>query len=326
MSAFVQRSLAVVVLISSAAVVSGRALGQAGSAPSTDAAKPVEQPEEVTVRGRKTVAQYRLELERQRDEIFRIFNEANQGTDNDIRCRDEQPTGRRIRQTVCRSNAEETANARATRDFVRSLFATTGGYSEGFRLGTGTPGAGGPQVNANIGTGRAQQDGKSGEATAFQKWEAEWNRMLSENRDLFRAVTHYVEIEQEYIRARGDTPAPGADLLAAPVVLEQAPAPGAGPVCEATSLTEYEQRNNVARVSGTVSISSCPAGTTGSFTLIARVRDDTGEVRPIEFEETWERADTADHRFEHDYPIGDDVFLQSVRVRGLTCTCAEPAQ
>src|SRR5687767_6807006 len=102
MSAFVQRSLAVVVLISSAAVVSGRALGQAGSAPSTDAAKPVEQPEEVTVRGRKTVAQYRLELERQRDEIFRIFNEANQGTDNDIRCRDEQPTGRRIRQTVCR--------------------------------------------------------------------------------------------------------------------------------------------------------------------------------------------------------------------------------
>ena len=324
MRALVQRLLAFA-LIGFAAALSGPVLAQADSVPAAAATPAAEPPEEVTVRGRKTVAQYRLELERQRDEIFRIFNEANEGTDNDIRCREEQPTGRRIRQTVCRSSAEDTANARATRDFVRSLFATTGGFSSGFRLGTGSPPAGGPQVNANIGTGRAQQSGKSGEADAFQRWEAEWNRMLSENRDLYRAVTTYVEIEQEYIRARGDTPQ-ADDVLAVPVVLEQAPAQAAGPVCEATSLTEYEQRNNVAHVSGTVNISSCPAGTTGSFTLVARVRDDAGEVTPIEFDEAWQRADTADHRFETDYPIGDNVFLQSVRVRGLKCTCAEPAQ
>jgi hypothetical protein len=46
--------------------------------------------------------------------------------------------------------------------------------------------------------------------------------------------------------------------------------------CEATTLTEYQQRNNVARVTGTVS---------------------------IEFNETWQRADGGDHTFNTDYPI-----------------------
>jgi hypothetical protein len=110
-------------------------------------------------------------------------------------------------------------------------------------------------------------------------------------------------------------------------VLEEpaAPAQAAGPQCEATTLTEYQQRNNIARVTGTVSISSCPAGTTGKFTLVARIRDDNGEIRPLEFNETWQRADAQDHLFNTDYPIGDNVELMSVRVRGLACTCAEPA-
>ena len=105
-----------------------------------------------------------------------------------------------------------------------------------------------------------------------------------------------------------------------------ASAGAAGPQCEATTLTEYQQRNNVARVTGTVSIASCPAGTTGSFTLVARVRDDNGETRPIEFNETWQRNDAEDHAFNTEYPIGDNVELMSVRVRNLKCTCAAAAQ
>jgi hypothetical protein len=96
-------------------------------------------------------------------------------------------------------------------------------------------------------------------------------------------------------------------------------------VCEASTLTEYSQRNNVAVVTGTVSLSNCPAGTAGGFTLVARVRDDAGTVTPIEFVETWQRTDAEDHVFKSEYPIGDDVFLQSVRVRDLKCTCAESA-
>jgi hypothetical protein len=33
-----------------------------------------------------------------------------------------------------------------------------------------------------------------------------------------------------------------------------------------------------------------------------------------------------DVSFSADYPIGDDVELVSVRLRNLTCTCADPPQ
>jgi hypothetical protein len=95
-----------------------------------------------------------------------------------------------------------------------------------------------------------------------------------------------------------------------------------GPQCEASALTEYSQRGAMARVTGTISIGNCPAGTTGTFTLVARVRDASGEIKPIEFNETWQRDDAEDVQFTGDYPIGPDVELVSARVRGLTCTCA----
>jgi hypothetical protein len=95
-----------------------------------------------------------------------------------------------------------------------------------------------------------------------------------------------------------------------------------GPQCEASTLTEYSQRGAIASVSGKVSIGSCPAGTTGSFTVVARVRDASGEIKPIEFNEDWQRDDAQDVSFNADYPIGEDVELVGVRVRGLKCTCA----
>jgi hypothetical protein len=322
MRVFVQRSLAFA-LVGFAVVVSTRGLAQADSAASANAPAADEQPEEVTVRGRKSLSEYRLELERARDDIFRIFNEANEGTDTDIRCRDEQPTGTRTRRAVCRSNAENRAHAEAGRRFLNSLFLSSS--AQFARLGG--PGPPLSQAYSNFGTANTEQAAKVGEGDALEAFEEEWKRLLSENRDLYSAVATYVELEAEYAQARGDTATPPGEeltaaLAAAPV---SARAPSA-PLCEASTLTEYQQRGNVARVSGTVSLSACSAGTTGSFTLIARVRDDAGEIKPIEFNETWQRADTQDHTFQTDYPIGDNVELMSVRVRGLKCTCAEPAQ
>ena len=100
----------------------------------------------------------------------------------------------------------------------------------------------------------------------------------------------------------------------------------AGPQCEATTLTEYQQRNNIARVTGTVSITTCPAGSTGTFNVVARVRDDSGEIKPIEFAEKWQRDDAGDNKFTGDYPIGDNVELVNVRIRDLKCTCAAAPQ
>jgi hypothetical protein len=95
--------------------------------------------------------------------------------------------------------------------------------------------------------------------------------------------------------------------------------------CEATTVTQYSQRNTVARVTGTVDILNCPAGSTGAFTVVARVRDDSGEIKPLEFNETWQRNDATDVNFTSDYPIGDNVELMNVRVRNLKCTCAAAA-
>jgi hypothetical protein len=315
-----QRSLAFAI-VSLAALLSGRLLAQADSAPPSNAATAAEQPEEVTVRGRKTMTQYRLELERARDDIFRIFNEANEGTSTDIRCKDEQPTGTRTRRAVCRSSAENNAHAAAGREFLRSLFTSSGGFMTNPRAGAPAAQPGATQANANIGTGRAQQGAESGGLSALQQWEEEWRRLLTDNRDLYNAVVKYAELEDEYAQARGETTAPLPDLA------RGAPAPQpAAPQCEASTLTEYSQRGNVAQITGTVGISNCPAGTTGGFTVVARVRNDAGEVAAIEFNETWERADGQDHVFDTEYPIGDNVFLQSVRVRNLTCTCAGTAQ
>jgi hypothetical protein len=99
------------------------------------------------------------------------------------------------------------------------------------------------------------------------------------------------------------------------------PAPS-GPPCEVSALTEYSQRNTMARVEGSISIAMCPAGSTGSFTIVARVRDPSGESKLLEFNQTWQRDDTEDHKFNSDFPIGENAELVSVRLRSLDCTCA----
>ena len=312
MRVFVQRPLAFAIC-GLAAVLSGRVLAQADSAAGAAAAEP---PDEVTVRGRKTEVEYRLELERARNDIFRIFNAANEGKDTDITCRDEQATGRRIKQNVCRTNSENAADATSAQSFLNSLFLSSGSFRTNARLGSGVAPTGGALINA-VGTGRSPQD----ELSALQQWEAEWRRLLSSNRDLYNAVVKYAELDDEYARARGAAVEPLPDLArGAPP--EQSPQL----VCEASTLTEYSQRNNRALVSGPVSIGGCTGGTKGGFTVVARVRNDAGEVTPLEFNETWQRADAQDHVFETQYPIGDNVFLQSVRVRNLECTCADAAQ
>jgi len=95
--------------------------------------------------------------------------------------------------------------------------------------------------------------------------------------------------------------------------------------CAASSHTEYSQRNTVARVIGTVSVANCPAGSAGAFNVVARVRDESGEIKPIEFPEAWQRNDTQEVSFNKDYPIGENVDLVGVRVANLKCTCAEAA-
>ena len=274
-----QRSLAYAIVCLTAGL-SGQVLAQSAEAP-----------EEIIVRA-KPLNRYRAEIELARDEMIRVFNEANEGEDNDVRCRYDAPTGSRIPVRVCFSSAQDRVSANAARDLLNGLL-----------------------VGDVVAAASGLQNAPSGESRAMVEFEKEWRRVMSTNLQFRDAVVKYRELENEFDRARGETiriPIPSFTLK--------------DPQCEASTYTEYEQRGDVARVTGTVSISACPAGTTGKFTLVARVRDDAGTSTPIEFSEMWENPDAQDYIFFADYPIGDDVFLESVRVRNLTCACEGPAQ
>lgn len=192
MRAFVQRPFAFGV-VSLAAVLSGRALAQSDSA--TAATNAASETEEITVRGRKTLTQYRVELEEAREELIEVFNEENSGDDSDVTCRNERPTGTRMPQRICRSNAQSAAEASSARWFLNALFSSAGNYL----VAGGEPG---PQVNAIIGTGVAQGDTVTGTEDARAKVEAELERLQRENRRLYRAALKYVELEGEYHEAR----------------------------------------------------------------------------------------------------------------------------
>jgi hypothetical protein len=93
--------------------------------------------------------------------------------------------------------------------------------------------------------------------------------------------------------------------------------------CAATTTTEYQQMSTAAHVDGKLEIADCKAAS-GAFKIAVRVEDASGAEKVLEFEETWQRNDNENVTFTGDYPIGDDTELVSVRVRGLTCTCADP--
>lgn len=311
MRAFVQRPLAFT-LVGLAALLSGRALAQADSAPT-------EQPEEITVRGGRSLTEYRLEMERARDEVVELFNELNSSDETDVTCQQESQTGTRTRQRVCRSNAARKADADAANRFLDSLFFSSGGFITNTRGGGAPPPAGGAQVNSTIGMAQAQGDAVSGGAAAQDALQTEMERLLREQPELYRAVTRYVEAENEYNRARGAATAPPELNVSTQV---RAPAPSVQ--CGATATTEYVQSNTIARVNGALSISDCAAAS-GAFTIALRIRDDSGQDKTLEFSETWQRSDDQDAKFAADYPIGENVFLVNARLRGLTCTCGEAA-
>ena len=94
--------------------------------------------------------------------------------------------------------------------------------------------------------------------------------------------------------------------------------------CQASTVTEYIQQSSVARVSGSVTVKSCPAGSSGAYDIVLRVKDASGETKPLSFSEKWQRGDTADVKFGADYPIGEHVELLNVSIDNFHCSCADP--
>ena len=90
--------------------------------------------------------------------------------------------------------------------------------------------------------------------------------------------------------------------------------------CKSSTSIEYQQRNNVAHVTGEISVDGCTIAT-GEYTVSIRIRNDSGETQNTEFQETWTRNDDQPIMFAKDYPIGDNVDLIRARVRHSSCIC-----
>ena len=150
-------------------------------------------------------------------------------------------------------------------------------------------------------------------------------RLQRENQRLYQAAVKYVEREDAYNRARGQLEPTTAPVTEPALNIPIEARALSNAQCAATTTTEYLQRNTVARVNSTIKIEECAAAS-GAFTVAVRVRDEGGEDKSLEFDETWQRSDDQDVKFAADYPIGENVELLNVRVRRLSCTCADPAQ
>ena len=72
---------------------------------------------------------------------------------------------------------------------------------------------------------------------------------------------------------------------------------------------------------GVIENKNC-AASSGEFKLLVRGRDETSEVKTLEFLEPWQRDDDEPVKFGGDYPIGNNVDLVNVRVVQVRCTCA----
>jgi hypothetical protein len=106
-----------------------------------------------------------------------------------------------------------------------------------------------------------------------------------------------------------------------PIFIE-IPALSSNRECGATTTTESLQLDTVARINTTLRIEDCTVAS-GAFTIAITIKDESGADKPLEFEETWQRGDAQDVEFTADYPIGENVDLLDVRMRALSCTCAD---
>jgi hypothetical protein len=92
--------------------------------------------------------------------------------------------------------------------------------------------------------------------------------------------------------------------------------------CAATYETKYTQKGAKVGVDGVIENKDC-AASSGELKLLVRIRDETGEVKTLDFLESWRREDDRPVKFGGDYPIGENVDLVSVRTVQVRCTCAD---
>jgi len=97
------------------------------------------------------------------------------------------------------------------------------------------------------------------------------------------------------------------------------------PFCSGQINVDYAQWDTIARVEGKLVNETC-AASTGEYEIVVRIKDDSGEIKTLEFVETWQRSDDLPITFMKDYTIGENVELIRLNARWLRCTCLEDVE
>ena len=92
--------------------------------------------------------------------------------------------------------------------------------------------------------------------------------------------------------------------------------------CQATLQVDWYQADTDVRVRTTIDSEECAAAS-GTYSIRIRHRDDAGETRTLDFDETWQRDDARPVVIERDYAVGPGVTVTRASGRRLRCVCAE---
>ena len=94
-------------------------------------------------------------------------------------------------------------------------------------------------------------------------------------------------------------------------------------MCVATAELDYSQRGVEAQVETVVDAKDCDTAS-GNYVVKVTIRSDAdGQARVLDFKESWNRTEGLPFESMRRYPIGDEVELKKVRIRKLSCTCAD---
>ena len=153
-------------------------------------ATPAAVDDEITVRG-KAIGQYRVELEEARENLIETFNDENSSEQDDVVCRKERPTGSRMPQTVCRSNAQLKAEAQSARWWLNSMVLSTAHAQSG-------------SINSTIAAATGASDAVATTSASRDRIEEELRRLAQENQTLYKAALEFIEAEDAYNAARAE--------------------------------------------------------------------------------------------------------------------------
>ena len=92
--------------------------------------------------------------------------------------------------------------------------------------------------------------------------------------------------------------------------------------CEADISFEFHQRDTLARVVSTIEYGPCKTSS-GEYELLISINDGNGVHQTLTFDESWGPENDSLVEFSKDYPIGENVTLTRVVVRGLRCECPD---